>query len=131
MKPMKNKLNVKLSQPQIAVMKILWQFDKQSVSQTHQILNDSKKVAITTVATVLKRLEEKGIVAFEKQGRQHLYYALVSEADVQSSMLGNLLNHLFNGKPEELVHQLVDRENVSTEDIAKIRKLLSVETNND
>jgi predicted transcriptional regulator len=46
-------------------------------------------------------------------------------------MLGNLLNHLFNGKPEELVHQLVDQENVSNQDIAKIRKLLSQEIDND
>ncbi|MGJ8663264.1 MAG: BlaI/MecI/CopY family transcriptional regulator [Marinicella sp.] len=119
--------NVKLSQSQIAVMKVLWQQGKQSVSQVHSKLNESKPVALTTVATVLKRLQEKDIVGFEKEGRQYVYFALVSEVDVQSSMLGNLLNHLFNGKPEELVHQLVDQEDVSADDIEKIKKLLSRE----
>lgn len=122
----KNKTNnIKLSQPQLDVMKILWQGGKSSVSEVHKQLNQTKPLALTTVATVLKRLKEKDIVAFEKQGRHYLYFAQVSENAVQSSMLGNLLKGLFNGKPEALVHQLVDQEDVSDEDIRKIKKMLS------
>ncbi len=123
--------SIKLSNLQISVMKVLWQHGKQSVSQTHQILNQHKPIALTTVATLLKRMEEKNIVAFEKQGRQHMYYAVVSEAEVKSSMLGSLLNHLFSGKPDELVHHLVEQDEVSAHDLAKIRELLEQEHSND
>ena len=121
---MNKKKNIKLSQSQLGVMKILWQQGQCSVSQVRQHLNELKPLAPTPVATVLKRLEEKGIVGFEKQGRQYMYFALVSEEQVQSSMLGNLLTHLFNGKAETLVHHLVDQEQVSAEDIEKIKALL-------
>lgn len=122
---------VKLSQSQLEVMKILWQQPKLSVSEVHQHLSQHKPLALTTVATVLKRLQEKGIVGHEKAGRQYLYHAKVTEGEVQSSMLGNLLDHLFNGKPETLVHHLVDQETVSNEDLKKIKALLDKEVNDD
>ncbi len=123
--------NIKLSQSQLDVMKVLWQQGKSSVSQVHECLNQQKPLALTTVATVLKRLHAKNIVAFEKQGRVHMYFAAVTKDAVQSSMLGNLLTNLFNGKPEALVHHLVDQEHVSNEDIQKIKALLDDEQERD
>ncbi|MFC3194894.1 BlaI/MecI/CopY family transcriptional regulator [Marinicella sediminis] len=122
---------IKLSQSQIDVMKVLWQHDKLAVSDVHQALNQHKQLALTTVATVLKRLQEKDIVGYEKAGRQYLYFARVSEAEVRSSMLANLLNHLFNGEPEALVHHLVDQESVSEADLQKIKALLDEEVKRD
>jgi len=122
---------IKLSQPQIELMKVLWKQDRLSVSQVHEQLNQLKPLALTTVATMLKRLQEKGIVSHEKAGRQYLYTAQVSEQQVRTSMLGNLLNHLFDGEPEALVHHLVDQEQVSAEDLQKIRDLLDQEVHRD
>ena len=122
---------IKLSQAQIELMKVLWQQDRLSVSQVHEQLNQSKTLALTTVAIMLKRLQEKGIVSHEKAGRQYLYTAQVSEQQVRSSMLGNLLNHLFDGEPEALVHHLVDQQEVSAEDLQKIRDLLDQEVRRD
>jgi BlaI family penicillinase repressor len=122
---------IKLSQPQIELMKVLWKQDRLSVSQVHEQLNQLKPLALTTVATMLKRLQEKGIVSHEKAGRQYLYTAQVSEQQVRTSMLGNLLNHLFDGEPEALVHHLVDHEQVSAEDLQKIRDLLDQEVHRD
>ncbi len=127
----KTNKQIKLSQSQIDVMKVLWQQPKLSVSDVHQQLNQQKSLALTTVATMLKRLQEKGIVGYEKQGRQYLYFAQVSEAEVRSSMLGSLLNHLFDGEPEALVHHLVDQETVSDEDLQKIKALLDQEVKRD
>ena len=122
---------IKLSQSQIDVMKVLWQSPKLSVSDVHQQLNQHKPLALTTVATMLKRLQEKDIVGFEKVGRQFLYFAQISEAEVRSSMLGSLLTHLFDGEPEALVHHLVDQESVSDEDLKKIKDLLDQEVKRD
>ncbi|MBL4659358.1 MAG: BlaI/MecI/CopY family transcriptional regulator, partial [Alcanivoracaceae bacterium] len=61
--------NIKLSNLQISVMKVLWTHGKMNVSSTHQLLSQAKPLALTTVATLLKRMEEKKIVGFEKQGR--------------------------------------------------------------
>ena len=49
----------------------------------------------------------------------------ISETDAKSSMLSNMLSHLFNGKPAELVHHLIDQDDVSETELALIRKALS------
>lgn len=122
---------IKLSDLQISVMKVLWLHGKLSVNQTHRYLNQSRELALTTVATLLKRMQEKGIVGHEKQGRQYLYYALVSENEVKTSMLGNLLTSLFDGKPEALVHHLVAEDDVAVKDLEKIKRLLQKDQKND
>jgi predicted transcriptional regulator len=119
------KSTVKLSDLQLAVMKVLWQQGKLSVSQVHQEMNKQRELALTTVATLLKRMHEKEIVAIEKQGRMHVYSPLVSEQAVKTSMLSNMLEHLFDGKPEDLVHHLVGQDDIKQTDLDKIQKLLS------
>lgn len=122
---------VKLSDLQITVMKVLWQHGKLSVSQTHQYLNQSRELALTTVATLLKRMQEKGIVGHEKQGRQYLYFPLVTESEVKTSMLSNILTSLFDGKADELVHHLVAQDDVAEDDLKKIEQLLKKDQQND
>ena len=122
---------MKLSNLQISVMKILWNNEQISVRNVHKLMNEVKPIALTTVATLLKRMEEKNIVGFEKNGRQHVYFPLISESDVKSSMLGNMLSHLFNNKPAELVHHLVDQDNMNEDELVLIRKILSQEASND
>lgn len=122
---------VKLSELQLTVMKVLWQHQRLSVSQAQQLLNKQKPMALTTVATLLKRMHEKNIVHAEKQGRQFFYSPAITESEVKTSMLSNLLNHLFDGNPSELVHHLVAQDEVKQDDIAKIQQLIVQEKSND
>ncbi len=122
---------VKLSELQLTVMKVLWQHQRLSVSEAQQLLNEQKPMALTTVATLLKRMHEKNIVHAEKQGRQFFYSPAITEAEVKTSMLSNLLNHLFDGNPSELVHHLVAQDEVKQDDIAKIQQLIDQEKSND
>ncbi len=122
---------VKLSELQLTVMKVLWQHQRLSVSQAQQLLNEQKPMALTTVATLLKRMHEKNIVHAEKQGRQFFYSPAITEAEVKTSMLSILLNHLFDGNPSELVHHLVAQDEVKQDDIAKIQQLIDQEKSND
>ena len=116
---------IKLSGLQISVLKLFWRHGKLTVNEAHQLLNQEKPMALTTVATMLKRLHEKGAVKFEKQGRQHVYFASVSESQVKTTMLANMLSTLFDGKPDELVHHLVAQEDVQASDIEKIRNMIA------
>lgn len=114
----------KLSDLQLLIMKTLWPEQKLSASEVHQRVNLHKQLAPTTVATMLKRLQEKGCVDYQKSGRQFLYFPIVSEHDVKSSMLSSMLHSLFDGKPEQLVHHLVGQEEIDQDELAKIQALL-------
>ncbi len=116
---------VKLSESQLKVMKVLWRHQKLSVAEVHQEMRQQKPVALTTVATLLKRLAEKGVVGFEKQGRQLLYYPQISEKETRRSMLASLLNSLFDGSPSELVHHLVAEDEIEQDDLDRIQQLLN------
>lgn len=122
---------VKLSDLQLMLMKVLWREGRLSASAVHKLVSEEKALAPTTVSTMLKRMEEKQLLAYQKQGRQFLYYPIVSEDDVKTSMLSNLLANLFDGQPEQLVHHLVDSKEVESSDLTKIKALLAQHKNTD
>lgn len=115
---------IKLSDLQLLLIKTFWLHGKLSATEVHKIVSAKRDLAPTTVATMLKRMEEKQWLAYEKQGRQFLYFANITENDVKTSMLSNLLTNLFNGDPEELVNHLVRSEEVAQDDLKKIQSLI-------
>ena len=116
---------IKLSDLQLLLIKVLWQYGKLSASEVHKIVADQRELAPTTVATMLKRMQEKDWLGYEKQGRQFLFFAKISENDVKTSMLRNLLANLFDGSPEQLVNHLVHSDDVAKGDLEKIQAMLA------
>ncbi len=106
-------------------MRALWSRTGSSVAQVKEFLADEgRELAQTTVATQLGRLEKKGLIAHEVEGRQFLYRALVSEEQVQRSVLTRVTEGLFGGDVTALVHQLLDHNQVSAADLAEVKRLI-------
>ena len=106
-------------------MRALWELGEAGVADVQAALaQDDQKLAPTTVATVLGRLEKKGLVEHRTEGRQYVYRALVSEREVQSSVLSRVTDTLFGGDVTALVSQLLDQGDVSDEDLAQVRKMI-------
>jgi predicted transcriptional regulator len=105
---------IRLGELQIAIMEILWERDA-SVADVRGLLEPERSVAITTVATVLGRLEKQGAVARRSEGGVYVYRALATEREVRRSMVGDLVERLFHGDPHELVHHLIREEEVDPE----------------
>jgi len=120
-----------LSDMQISVMKVLWCKGRATVTETQNELCNDKALAPTTVATMLKRLVDKKVVGFEKEGRQYIYFPLLSELEVQKSALSRMVEVLFDNKPAALVQQLLGQDNVDEEDLSKIEEILNKENNNE
>ncbi len=116
-----------LSDVQLAFMRALWFRPGSSVAQVKEFLSEEgRELAQTTVATQLGRLEKKGVIAHEVEGRQFLYRALVSEAEVQRSVLARVTEGLFGGDVTALVHQLLDHDEVSAADLAEVKRLIEI-----
>jgi len=114
--------NVTLSAQQHRILQILWREGEASVKQVQQALNGS--LAHTTVGTMLARLEKKGVLASTARARERYYRPLVSESEVQRSMVTDLVSTLFSGDPKALVAHLVNESDIQPGDLAAIRKLL-------
>ena len=116
--------DVALSELQIAVMRELWSRQEASTAEVAQALADQRGLAHTTVATLLTRLEKRGVVAARRDGRQLVYRALVSEAQVRRSMVAGLLGSVFGGEAPALVSPLVRASEFGADDLERIKRLL-------
>ena len=117
--------DVALSELQIAVMRELWSRQEASTAEVAQALADQRGLAHTTVATLLTRLEKRGVVAARRDGRPLGYRALVSEAQVRRSMVAGLLGSVFGGDAPALVSHLVRESELGADDLERIKRLLA------
>ncbi len=118
--------DVVLSDLQLDVMRTLWRGEA-SVADVVTALAASRDLAHTTVATLLTRLERRGVVAVRREGRQLLYSARVSESQVRRSMVSGLIQSLFRGDPRALLAHLVSEDDVAADDLERVRALLEAD----
>lgn len=116
--------NVSLSEPQLALMRVLWSKPNSSVSEVVDAMRQTRPLAHTTIATMLSRLEKRGLVTTIKEGRQLIYRATYSEAEIQKSMVSELLSSVFMGNARALLSHLVSEEEIKEEDLEQIRQRL-------
>jgi predicted transcriptional regulator len=83
-----------------------------------------KRLALTTVATLLTRLEQRGLLAHRVEGRQYIYRARVTTVDVRQSVTRDLLGSLFHGDVTAFVTQLLDARDLTREEIADLKRLI-------
>jgi BlaI family penicillinase repressor len=115
---------LELSELQLAVMRVLWQRKKAAVAEVQEALKLERDLALTTVATVLTRLEKAGLVTHRAAGRHYLYRPLVSEEEVRRSMVSVLAERLFEGDVAALVSHLVNAREIKPGDLSRVRQLI-------
>ena len=116
-------MKITLTDREVDVMQVLWDHGPSVVSDVRSRLSD--KLAYTTVLTVLRTLEAKGYVRHEEEGRQYRYFATVRQQAAQRSALNHLLGKLFKDSSELLFARLVSGQKLSSEQIRRMRKLLT------
>ncbi len=107
--------DLSLGSRELEVMALLWQHGSGTVAEIQERLDAG--LAYTTVLTILRNLEAKGLVVREREGRGHRYAAKVKQRAVQRSALSRVIAGLFAGKPEALVAHLVDEHDLDPEEL--------------
>src|SRR5205809_5324257 len=104
-----------LTELQLAILRVIWDKGEATVQDIWEALHAERGLAQTTVATMLSRLERRGVVTRRAQSRQYHYRAAVTEREVQHSMVGELTERLFDGDVTALVqHLLTGKDRKST-----------------
>ncbi|MCE9600702.1 MAG: BlaI/MecI/CopY family transcriptional regulator [Gemmatimonadetes bacterium] len=115
---------IELTELQITILRLLWAHGEASVAEIWEALHAERGLAQTTVATLLTRLERRGVVARRADQRQYLYRALVTEPEVQRSMVGELTERLFEGDVTALVNHLLSSQEIAPGDLARLRSMI-------
>jgi len=109
---------------QLAVLHALGERGEATVADVQSALAGERDVAITTVATILSRMERKQLVVHRRDGRQFVYRPLVSDADVRRDMLTELTERVFEGNVAELVSHLLSDRDLDSGDLARVKALI-------
>lgn len=113
-----------LTDLQTDVLRLLWDQGELTVGQMWEQLYAERKLAQTTIATIVARLQRRGILARRTLDKQYVYRALITEADVQHSMVSELTERLFEGDVTALVSHLLSASDMTPGDLARVRKMI-------
>lgn len=104
------------------IMEVLWKKKEATVREVADELSKKKPVAYTTVLTMFKVLDRKGLVHHRSEGRAFVYSAAISPGDARRQALENLLKNFFNGSPAVLAQHLVEEHDMDPADLAQLQQ---------
>jgi BlaI family penicillinase repressor len=112
-----------LTGQELEIMKIVWERESATVRDVYEALLEKRKVAYTTVMTMMKILEQKKYLKKTVADRAYVYRPAQPKGKVIAGMVREFVNRVFNGSAEPLLVHLVEEHNLSREDLAEIAKL--------
>jgi predicted transcriptional regulator len=104
-------------------MKIVWERDKATVRDVYEALLERRKVAYTTVMTMMKILEQKKYLKKTLADRAFVYRPAQPKGQVIGAMVREFVNRVFNGSAEPLLVHLVEEHGLSPKDLEEIARL--------
>lgn len=113
-----------LGETEMEILHHVWELGEATVAEVQQRILADRKVAYTTVMTIMKNLNDKGYLKYRKDGVTYVYSAAQEPENVQFNLVGKLIDKVFKGSPSALVQTLVKNENLTEEDRAEIKKLI-------
>lgn len=113
-----------LAELQLAIMQVLWEHNEATVADVQAALEPQRKLAYTTVGTMLSKMEANGQVAHRSDGRVNIYRPLLEQQQVSRSMVSDLATRLFQGDVTAMMCHLLNGCDVSREELARLKKLI-------
>ncbi len=114
----------RLGRLEAQIMNVVWRRGTATVHDVRDALGRGKKPAYSTILTMMRKLEAKGFLAHEVEDRTYVYRAAIDQQRVRRSVIGDLVQRLFDGSPALLINSLLERQDVSDEEMAEIKNLI-------
>jgi len=103
------------------IMQVLWQLEKANVKDIIKVLPEPKP-AYNTVSTIVRILESKGFVDYEKKGKGHVYFPILKKQDYSNQSLNTLVENYFQGSFKSMVSFFVKKNDINIEELESVLK---------
>ena len=113
-----------LTVAELEIMHVVWKLGHASVRDVYETLRQRRKVAYTSVMTVMKILEQKGHLKKEQVERAYVYQAAKPRRQVVRKLVRDFVDRVFQGSAKPLLVHLVEDSRLSPEDVEEIQRLL-------
>jgi predicted transcriptional regulator len=109
---------------ELEILNVLWDRGPSELGAVHAALNERRKVALTTVATMLSVMLGKGLVSRKKSGRAFAWSPRMSRSKAARGLVGKVIDGVFDGSTERLVAHLLDDQKLTNAERDEILRLL-------
>ncbi|MGE0526316.1 MAG: BlaI/MecI/CopY family transcriptional regulator [Bdellovibrionales bacterium] len=113
-----------LTPVELELMTIIWRLGEASVSDVLEHLSGDRQLAYTSVSTILRILEQKGVLKPRKEGRGHVYIPVLSKAEFETKTLKHVVERVFDGTPVALVRHLLGHVPIEANEIEELKELI-------
>lgn len=113
-----------LTEVELELMNIIWSLNKVTIKEVALHLPKERNLAYTTVATVIKVLEQKGFLDCQKDSFAHVFLPLVSKEDYENTYIDHMVTNVFDGQPLALLQRLLSAKKLRADEIQSIEDAL-------
>ena len=113
----------KLTKKEEELMKILWKLEKAFVKDIVELYPDPKP-HYNTISSLVRLLQDKGVIGFTQYGNTYQYFPLISKEEYRSDQMGRLMKNYFDNSLREVVSFFSEEKNLDVEDVEEALKML-------
>ena len=110
-----------------AVMRVVWNAEPCSVEAVYEVVSRDRDLKETTVRTLLRRLEQKGYLRHESEGRAYLYRSTERPRNFAARAVRQIIDRFCQGSVEELVSGMVDAKMLSKSEMSRLEEFVRVQ----
>lgn len=114
----------RLGDLQLRIMQVLWERGLVSVAEVHEALGE-KSLAYTTIATMLRKMEKRGLVKHRTEGRRFLYRSAVAPETVTRRLATDMLDRLFAGSLADMMSHLLTSREIKADELHRLERLIA------
>ncbi|EAQ49934.1 MULTISPECIES: BlaI/MecI/CopY family transcriptional regulator [Leeuwenhoekiella] len=112
-----------LSNAEEQLMQILWKLEKAFMKDLIDAYPEPKP-ATTTIATLLKRMQDKGFVDYVQYGRSREYFPLVKKNSYFSKQVNGMIKNFFNDSAAQFASFFTQETDLSQKELEELKKLI-------
>ena len=113
-----------MTEQELEIMKVVWQLESATVRDVYEALRQRRKIAYTTVMTMMNILQQKQYLKRRREERAYLYQPTRPKKQVIKAMVREFVNRVFNGSAQPLLMQLVEDRRLSEKDLREIARMI-------
>ncbi len=113
-----------LTEQELEIMKVIWKLETATVRQVYETMLERRRIAYTTVMTMMNILEQKGYLKKEQGEKAYVYQPTQPQKQVTAAMVREFVNRVFNGSASPLLVHLVEDRCLTEKDLAEIQRTI-------
>ena len=114
------------TEKEMAILSILWKRGASTVREVNTIMNHDEDTGYTTTLKLMQIMYEKGLLKRDDSTKTHVYFPANPEEQIQSQVVGNLLDRVFAGSTEKLMMRVLSSQQVTPDELSNLKKMIEI-----